>query len=472
LNQCLFKKIYQGSFRYGDGSNSIENALKPITFKTVNDAQFARLRVVQTGHGMDKPDNCAEFCSKYRELWYDGKLIDKKDIWKKCGENPLYPQAGTWIYDRAAWCPGNLMQPDFYDLEVRSGSQHTIDINMQPYISSNPSADEFITAYLIQYKKAQANNDIRIEDIITPSSYDRHRRHNPASMNPHILVRNMGASTVNRFHVRYGTKGFPIKVFNWSGVLAPSASVSITLPGIIESTEGQNYFEIELLQPNGRKDNYLADNKLTVPFEPIPKYDSRLVVYLLTNNQPEQNGYAIIDSEGKIVKERTQGSLQANTVYKDTVRLSEGRYLFMLSDSAGNGLEFWANPAGGRGKARFLNIDDAMLKDFESDFGSSVCHAFEIGKPISAVTQQRSFGLFPTRTNDKLTLDYYSNFAEDVLVQITTDPGDKVEEEHTYHQLKQGMFTFDLSRFPKGRFYLKVSINGKEQFKKRIRLKE
>jgi hypothetical protein len=472
IEPVSIQKIYDGSFRYGDSSNSIENALKPVAFATAKDAQFARLRVVQTGHGMDKPDNCAEFCSKYREIWYDEKLIDKRDIWKACGENPLYPQAGTWVYDRAAWCPGDLMPPDIYDLAVKTGGQHIIDINMQPYVSTAPSADEYITAYLIQYKRTSATTDIRVDDIIAPSSHDRYRRHNPASMNPQILVKNLGTSTINRFRVQYGTKGFSKKVLNWSGHLSPSTSVSISLPSIIESREGQNHFEVELLQPNGRKDNYPKDNKSVVSFEAAPKHDSTIIVYLQTNNQPAHNSYVIKNSEGVTVQERSLGFLQANTLYMDTVRLSKGHYLFVLSDTAGNGLEFWANPRGGRGKARLLNKDGSMLKDFESDFGSSARYAFEVGTPVAAITPQTSVGLYPTRTDGKTTLDYYSNFAENVLVQIITDPGDQVVEEHIYHQIKQGVFTYDLSRFPKGRFYLKVLVEGKEIFKKRIRLKE
>ena len=119
-----------------------------------------------------------------------------------------------------------------------------------------------------------------------------------------------------------------------------------------------------------------------------------------------------------------------------------------------------------------MNKDGAILKDFESDFGSSVKYAFEVGTPVAAITPQTSIGLYPTRTNDRTTLDYYSNFAEDVIVQVVTDPGDQVVEEHKYHQIKQGIFTYDLSRFPKGRFYLKVIANNKELFKKRIRFTE
>jgi hypothetical protein len=80
--------------------------------------------------------------------------------------------------------------------------------------------------------------------------------------------------------------------------------------------------------------------------------------------------------------------------------------------------------------------------------------------------------LFPTRTKDKTTLDYCSNKSEDVLIRLVTDPSGKIMEEHKYTQLKEGIFTYDLSRYPKGRFYLKVIVNGQEKFNKRIRYKE
>ena len=466
------QKIYDGSFSYGDSSNSIEKALKPVVFDTQKQAGFARLRVVQTGHGMDAPDGCGEFCSKYRELWYDGKMIDKRSIWKTCGDNPLYPQAGTWIYNRANWCPGNLMQPDIYDLNIESGKQHTLDINMQNYISSKPSATEVISAYLIQYKKAAVKNDIAMEDVITPSLKDAYRRENPSGIKPQILVKNMGSAEVKKLHIRYGTKGFPKKVMDWKGIIKPAATAVIMLPGTVDAKTGINGFEAELLLPNGKKDAYPADNKIIGAFEAVPKQDSVLVVYLLTNNQPAQNSYALVNAKGETIKGRALGSLTANTVYRDTVHLPKGQYQFMLQDTAGNGLEFWANPKGGRGKVRLLNKNGVMIKDFDSDFGNAVQYAFEVGDPVAPVTAQTSFGLYPTRTNDKTTFDYYANFPEDVKVQIITDPGDKIVEEHHYPQLKEGMFTYDLSRFPKGRFYLKVLVNGTEKFKKRIRLKE
>ncbi len=466
------QKIYDNSYRYGDSSNTIENALRPVAFTADAKAGFARLRIIQTGHGMDMPDGCGEFCNKYRRIYYDGKLIDTKAIWKECGDNPLYPQAGTWIYDRANWCPGNLMQPEVFDLKLKPGAQHVVDVNMQPYSSSNPSADEVISAYLIQYKKPASAYDVQLLDIISPSLKDAYRRQNPSALQPQIIVKNMGSAVVNNMRISYGTRGFGKQTFQWKGILLPSDFDTVTLHGVVQSKSGINEFEAELLQPNGKKDGYETDNKLSSFFEAVPKLDSILIVYLLTNNQPAQTGYTLVNKEGEIIKQRIFGSLEANTIYRDTVRLSNGIYRFTLMDSADNGLEFWANPRGGRGKAGLLNSEGQIIKDFESDFGSYVQYGFGVGKPVAAVTAQASFGLYPTRTNDKTTFDYYANFPEDVVVQIVTDPGDKLIEEHKYFQLKEGVFTYDLSRFPKGRFYLRVLVKGQEQFKKRIRLKE
>lgn len=466
------QKIYDGYFLYGDSTQSIEEALKPITFTTKEETDFVRLRVVQTGHGMDKPDNCAEFCNKYRELWVDGQLIEKRDIWKHCGDNPLYPQAGTWIYDRANWCPGNLMQPAIYNLPLEAGKEHTIDLNMQTYVASDPSAHEAISAYIIEYRSATAENDVRIEDIVSPSSKDIYARKNPTSMHPEIKVKNMGSATVQKMDVRYGIAGKEKARFRWKGQLAPGEISTISLPGTVNGAVGRNIFEVSLSQPNGKRDPYPADNKMTSHFEAVPIHDNTIVIYLLTNREPTQTGYLLKDSHGTVIKERTLGSLEADTCYLDTLQLLDGNYRFVLLDSAGDGLEFWANRAGGRGKARLLNKEGAILKDFESDFGSSVQYSFIVGAPVSPVEERFSFDLYPTRTKGKTTLDYYANFAHDVVVQIITDPGEEIVETHTYFQLKGGMFTYDLSRFPKSRYYLKVMVDGEGKFKKRIRVKE
>jgi len=473
LEPISIQKIYDDNFAYGDSINTIDQKLGPVSFTANPKANFAKLRIIQTGHGMDNPDGCGEFCNKYREFWYDGKMIDSKPIWKKCGENPLYPQAGTWIFDRANWCPGYLMQPDWYDLDISNGSIHSINFNMQTYISANPSAIEVISAYLIQYKKPAELLDISIEDVMVPSSKSIYKRLNPSGANAQILVKNSGATEIKTITIEYGTNGFEKKKHVWSGNLASGKTVQINLPGNIDFKSGSNNFKVSISKPNGKKDGYVLDNTLTVPFTSTPIHDKELIFYLLTNNQPEQNSYSVKNSKGEIIQEQKLGSLKAKTEYRDTLKLTPGAYQLELTDIAGDGLEFWYNTEGGRGLARLMNNKGELLKSFESDCGSGWIYNFVVGPiPDEIKKDDYSIGLFPTRTTDKTTLDFFGNKANNVIVRLVSDPGGNTVEEHIYSDLKEGIFTYDLSRYPKGRFYLKVIINDTEVFNKRIRFIE
>jgi len=464
------RKIYDDHFEYGDSLKPITRKLIPVSFTADEGASFARLRVIQTGHGMDEPDGCGEFCKKTREIWYDGQMADSRAIWKKCGENPLYPQAGTWIYDRAGWCPGDLVQPDIYDIAVIPGSAHTLVFKMQSYVSPKPSANEVISAYLVQYKKPQAEMDISVDDVRAPSSKCIYSRANPRSANPAVIIRNSGSLRLENCIIRYGTTGFPYREFKWTGKLESMRSENVYLPGNIDSKPGSNSFEVSLSKPNGNDDEYPADNSLKTAFIPAPVLDTALLFYLLTNNEPSHNSWKIQSAGGKIVKERKLGSLTEKTEYRDTLKLAPGPYLLIMSDTAGDGLEFWNNKEGGRGIARLLNCRGELIKSFESDCGSGWVYNFTAGYHPDTVDRNAcSIGLYPTRTKDFTTLDYFANKTEDVTVRIASDPGASVVEEHLYPKLKEGMFTYDLRRYPSGRFYLKVLVNGEEKFNKRIR---
>ena len=47
-------------------------------------------------------------------------------VWKDCGENPVYPQGGTWIYDRAGWCPGMATDVQVNDITSIVGSNDSV----------------------------------------------------------------------------------------------------------------------------------------------------------------------------------------------------------------------------------------------------------------------------------------------------------------------------------------------------------
>jgi hypothetical protein len=441
-----FHKVYNAGFQYGNGAAPIENELRPFTFKPNNKSTTARFYVLQTGHGMDS-NGCGEFCKRFREIWWNNKLVRKTDIWKKCGDNPLYPQAGTWLFDRANWCPGYLNQPEITDQRLVAKQDNVFDIQMEPYLTSDRNVIENIFAYLIEYGAPVSKVDASLEDVIVPSTTDIYRRENPACLNPVVVIKNNGSANLTSCQFRYGTKGFPIKIYKWKGNLAFGATEQIILPGSIDGKNGLNEFTVSIEQPNGAKDTYQNDNSTTSYFQSVPVHDKRIIIQFRTNNQPADNGYGIVNATGKPVFERRLGTLQKDTIYRDTLDLQPGCYRFNVLDTAGNGLEFWYAIKDGRGTCRILNGKGEMLKSFESDFGNCVSYEFMVSPDSlqwAKPSDEIAVGLFPTMTKGKVVMDY--------------------------PQLKAASFQYDLGYRPPQRYYLKVFVKGKLVFNKRIRV--
>ncbi|HRX12062.1 MAG TPA: peptide-N-glycosidase F-related protein, partial [Draconibacterium sp.] len=214
------EKMWEGNFQYGNPENDIEKSLAPIKVKTSKGASFGRFRIQHTGHGMDQPSGCSEFCSRWREFIVDGKVIDHRDMWKDCGENPLYPQGGTWIFDRAYWCPGDLQVPDIIDVPLTK-AKYTLDLDMEPLTAKNvDQPKEQITSYFFQFAAPSNINDVAIEEIIAPNNADNYNRYNPTGFSPRIKIRNLGKDNLRTLQINYKTVGFGDKSFTWKGDLA------------------------------------------------------------------------------------------------------------------------------------------------------------------------------------------------------------------------------------------------------------
>ncbi len=124
------QNLWNGGFNYGQASDPIENHLQPITVHLPETAVNSRWKSRITGHGMDTPKNCAEFCAKTHYFKVNNVQQYAKLVWRNnCDLNPVYPQGGTWIYDRANWCPGAEVWT--YDWELTPfltpGSDATLD---------------------------------------------------------------------------------------------------------------------------------------------------------------------------------------------------------------------------------------------------------------------------------------------------------------------------------------------------------
>ncbi len=102
--------LWHNTYPFGDMAN-----LQPCEYVSVNydqNTETARLKLVSTGHGWgdNNTGNAAEFHHDTHTVWVNGRAAFSQDNWLDCNPNPdgCQPQNGTWIYDRAGWCPGAI----------------------------------------------------------------------------------------------------------------------------------------------------------------------------------------------------------------------------------------------------------------------------------------------------------------------------------------------------------------------------
>ncbi|MFN0200733.1 MAG: LamG-like jellyroll fold domain-containing protein, partial [Bacteroidia bacterium] len=73
------------------------NRFEPRSVTLNNDANFFKIRSAITGHGQQ-----GEFIQRQHYINLNGGANDFQwNVWKECALNPVYPQGGTWVYDRA-----------------------------------------------------------------------------------------------------------------------------------------------------------------------------------------------------------------------------------------------------------------------------------------------------------------------------------------------------------------------------------
>jgi hypothetical protein len=461
--------LYEGQFTYGDPSRSIEAELVPRTVPLPAGATAMELRIHQTGHGMHADDGCGEFCAKHRYVKVQGDTVHARRLWKECGSNPLRPQAGTWIFDRANWCPGELHEAEHVAVPATylMGSSLNVDLDMEPYRHDSSTAVESLTAYAVVYGRPRAQNDVSVDAVELPGP---RMEGSPACLGARVRIRNRGGAPLRSVLLRYGTDDLPRRTFEWRGELPFNATAEVDLAGALGGGPGAHRFTVEASLPNGGRDGWTGDDRMSVPFRAPDALPGKVVVQLRTNAEPGHNHLRVIDGDGGVVLTRALGTLRPDTLYSDTLLLAAGCYTLLLGDTAGDGLEFWYNWKGGRGTLRLVDGEGRLLRDFQSDFGNTVYHPFRVD-PAAVVVPDTvpAIGLFPTRTAGRTVLDYFANAPADITVRVI-DEQQNVVEEHRYEDLKEAVLTYDLGRRPPQRYTLKVLDGGRELFSRRLRV--
>ncbi len=128
---------------YNDG-------FEPIEVDIPDDAAKVELATIISGHGMQSPGNCAEFCITTHHFFVNGEEneIELSDAGSQYGcldkvdRGTVPNQYGTWWYGRSGWCPGWEVPMEITDVtdQVDLGATNTFEYegyrNGSPYAGS------------------------------------------------------------------------------------------------------------------------------------------------------------------------------------------------------------------------------------------------------------------------------------------------------------------------------------------------
>lgn len=421
-----------------------------------------KIRSAITGHGQE-----GEFIPRQHFIDINGGSDEFVwDVWKKCATNPVYPQGGTWVYDRAGWCPG--MATDLQELDitphVTSGQPATIDYGM--YTASGDSR-YIVSNQLVSYGEMNFNLDASVQDILAPSTKIEYIRNQAICANPKIIIQNTGSTPITSLTIEYWINSNPIKsTYNWTGNLASLAKEEVELPnttlwsGIVASG---NEFHVEVKNPNGSADQYTYNNHMKSAFNLPDVVPSNFVIYYKANNAASETKYELFDEAGNSLLLR-QG-LANNSLTRDTMLLAPGCYKLVMTDSDEDGISWWANNDG-TGVFRLQRATNStVLKTFNPDFGASIIYNFTVDYPLSYEEFQflTEVNVFPNPAQNQFTISMKD--IEKNQVQMLNSIGQQV---YPAMQTTPGEIKVSTHGLSKGIYFIKVMGDFKQHTEKII----
>ncbi len=417
------KRLWYGSFGYG-GTPDINTHFPAVTETAPNGTQSAELKFTVTGHGSDN-SGCSEFCTKNYRVMLNGSAAVTKTIWRdNCGSNELFPQSGTWVYDRGNWCPGAIVYSHHNVLPgITAGSTFNTSLDFDAYTAAGGSPSYTTEAHMIYYGPMNRTVDASLEDIISPSNNENYFRENTICGKPTIHVRNSGSAAITTMTITYGLAGGTMQSYDWTGSIASMDEADVTLPEMYllndeAGVTGTRTFSASITSVNGVADEDATNNTMTSQYVNASLWPLTIRVALATNNEAtsgtaSETSWKIYDMSNNVVAQRTNATI--STIYNDTVTLSSGCYRLELTDAGCNGLHWWANPSGvTAGTFLIKKLTGTVIPMAGYTTGGTYAHDFGCGFTKYFYATPWAAGVNELSTK-AMAIDAYPNPAQDQL---------------------------------------------------------
>ncbi len=378
-----------GSYKYKNLSDN--DVLKPVKIVLNPEAKGYKIRARISGHGHFGPRNCCEWESKTHSYYLGDEMIFRWNVWKDCGLNSIFPQGGTWQFDRAGWCPGTPV--DTYDFEltdkIKPGDTINLDYGIEAYSGNGEKGGNFQMSHqLISYGTPNFLNNAAIYDIHAPSSKDEYSRINPVCKEPRIIIQNTGRNILESLKIEYGLSNGGKSVYEWRGELKFLEKEEVILPLMNwNGLKNDRIFMAGIISVNGIDDENPDDNKLASIVKLPLVLPEKFIINIEANGlgRAYENGYTISDINGQVLYERD--AFEDNAVYQDIIELSEGCYELTISDKKEDGMirQWWFRGSqpeliGRNGRIALMDKDLNLIKELKYDFADELSLQFRVGE--------------------------------------------------------------------------------------------
>ncbi|MCK5857480.1 MAG: T9SS type A sorting domain-containing protein [Bacteroidales bacterium] len=392
-----------------------ESVFPPIDVPLKSAGKSFLVRSSITGHGQQ-----GEFTPRNHYINIDGGSKEFTwQVWKTCAKNPVYPQGGTWIYDRAGWCPGapTLLKEMDISSFVTAGQNANIDYGVN---SASGTSNYIVNNQLVTYGDPNFSLDVAAIDITGPTDKVEYARTNSICNNPGVIIKNTGTTTLTSVEITYWVNNASTpNTFTWNGSLDFLEKTEVLLPtdSALWSNinPGKNKFHIKLNNPNGGTDEYSFNNTYTSSFVIPDVIPSHFLILLRTNLAANETSYKLYNEAGTMIFHKT--GLSANTFYRDTFQLGVGCYKLEVLDSGHDGLKFFANNDG-NGFINIKKVGGGIVEQFNPDFGSSIIYNFTIDFPLTfeEIHKNDKSYIYPNPSDGNFHIDFEGQQAQSVTV--------------------------------------------------------
>lgn len=417
-----------------------------------------KIRTMITGHGQE-----GEFIPRDHFVNIDqGPAEWNWTVWKECADVPVYPQGGTWLFDRSGWCPGDPTDLQEFPLDSLAQAGDTINVEYGIQNIGNPGDTRYLTSHLlVGYGPKNFALNAAIEKVKVPSDRSRYARFNPACSQPTVIIKNEGSTPLTSLEFSYNVRGGTPVSYSWTGSLAFRETEEVILPlsnPTFWNGGTANVFEVRISQPNGGTDEQTDNDVFYSAYEPWAVYSGGLSVNWRTNNNGNETTWKVYDENDSIVAENTI-FLGPNLTLIEDLNLPAGCYKLRFDDVADNGLYYWFYPQNGQGYARLVEFG-TLREAFEPEFGRFFEHHFwtdglTVGREV---TQMERMSIWPNPSGSDFNFALEGLSGAVVQLAVFDLQGRRVWAQDCAVTGGKGTLqgTIGLAALPAGRYLLKV----------------